>query len=95
MSREALETVTIKRVDVGYELTCTDGVSIVVYRSWDPIEQMFRRGDFSTEYIEMRKAEVDRDSETEVDETDERLCVASKQPVKSLSSARLSSRNSP
>jgi hypothetical protein len=71
MISDALETVTIKRVDIGYELTGNDGVSIAVYRNWDPIEQMFRKADFSTEYIEMRKAEVDRGGETEIDETDE------------------------
>jgi hypothetical protein len=71
MTSDALETVTIKRVDIGYEVTGNDGVSIAVYRTWDPIEQMFRKADFSTEYIEMRKTEVDRGGETEIDETDE------------------------
>jgi hypothetical protein len=63
MISDALETIIIKRVDIGYELTGSDGVSIAVYRNWDPI--------FSTEYIEMRKAEVDRGGKTEIDETDE------------------------
>jgi hypothetical protein len=63
MISDALETVIIKRVEVGYKLTGNDGVSIAVYRNWDLIEQMFRKADFSTEYIEMRKAEVNRGGE--------------------------------
>jgi hypothetical protein len=58
-------------VDIGYELTGNDGVGIAVYRNWNPIEQMFRKADFSTAYIEMRKAEVDRGGEAAIDETDE------------------------
>lgn len=58
MISDALETAIIKRVDIGYELTGNDGASIAVYLNWNPIEQMFRKADFSTKYIEMRKAEV-------------------------------------
>ncbi|NYF91401.1 hypothetical protein RBB79_17385 [Tunturiibacter empetritectus] len=71
MISDALEKIIIKRVDIGYELTGSDGVSIAVYLNWDPIEQMFRKADFSTEYIEMRKAEIDRGGETAIDETEE------------------------
>jgi hypothetical protein len=71
MISNALETVRIRRVNIGYEVTGNDGDIMAVYRNWDPIEQMFRKADFSTEYIQMRKAEVDRGGETEIDETDE------------------------
>ncbi|WP_353069877.1 hypothetical protein RBB75_06045 [Tunturibacter empetritectus] len=71
MISDALEKIIIKRVDIAYELTGSDGVSIAVYLNWDPIEQMFRKADFSTEYIEMRKAEIDRGGETAIDETEE------------------------
>lgn len=63
---ESLETVTIKKTEAGYELIGENSISIAVYLNWDPIEQMLRRADFSSEYIRKRKDRVDHQEEIRI-----------------------------
>ena len=59
MTSDAMETAIITKTDSGYELSDTAGDTIQIYQSWESIAEMFRGSDYSEEYIDRRKAEVD------------------------------------
>jgi hypothetical protein len=59
-----IETAIIIKNSHGYELTDNDGETIGFYPAWKQIADMFRRENFSEEYIAKRKAEISRGDET-------------------------------
>jgi hypothetical protein len=71
MTSDAMETTIITKTDSGYELSDTPGDRIQIFQSWEPIAEMFRYGDYSEEYIDRRKAEVDAGGSAKIDETNE------------------------
>jgi hypothetical protein len=71
MTTDVMETAILTKTDSCYELSDSEGDPIQVYRSWDPIAEMFRNCNYSEEYIERRKSEVDAGSSAKIDESDE------------------------
>jgi hypothetical protein len=71
MTSDAMETAIITKTDSGYELSETSGDRIQIYQSWELIAEMFRKSDYSDEYIDLRKTEVDTAGSAKIDETDD------------------------
>jgi hypothetical protein len=71
MTSDAMETAIITKTDSGYELSDTAGDRIQIYQSWELIAEMFRNSDYSEEYIDRRKTEVDAGGNAKIDETNE------------------------
>jgi hypothetical protein len=71
MTSDAMETAIITKTDSGYELSDTSGDRIQIYQSWELIADMFRKSDYSDEYIDLRKTEVDTAGSAKIDETDD------------------------
>jgi hypothetical protein len=68
---EDLETAIITKTGHGFEITDSFGEIVGSYKDWSQVEDMFRRNDFSEEYIAKRRADLDRSSTTKIDETNE------------------------
>ena len=66
MTSDAMETAIITKTESGYALSDTSGDRIQIYQSWELIAEMFRKSDYSEEYIERRKTEVDAGGSAEV-----------------------------
>jgi hypothetical protein len=66
-----METAIITRTGHGYEVTDSFGGIIGSFREWRQVAEMFRRQDFSEEYIAKRKTDLERSSQTRIDETNE------------------------
>jgi hypothetical protein len=71
MTSDAMESAIITKTDSGYELSDTSGDRIQIYQSWELIAEMFRKSDYSDEYINRRKTEVDAGGSAKIDETDD------------------------
>jgi hypothetical protein len=71
MTSDAMESAIITKTDSGYELSDTSGDRIQIYQSWELIAEMFRKSDYSDEYIDLRKTEVDTAGSAKIDETDD------------------------
>ena len=71
MTSDAMETAIITKTESGYELSDTSGDRIQIYQSWELIAEMFRKSDYSDEYIDLRKTEVDTAGSAKIDETDD------------------------
>jgi outer membrane scaffolding protein for murein synthesis (MipA/OmpV family) len=71
MTSYAMETAIITKTDSGYELSDTAGDRIHIYQSWELIAEMCRNSDYSEEYIDRRKTEVDAGGKAKIDETNE------------------------
>ena len=68
---EKMETVVLTRTHAGYEMIDGNGEDIAMFQTWEPVADMFRRADYSEEYIAGRKAKADAGESTEVDESNE------------------------
>jgi hypothetical protein len=68
---EELETAIITKTDHGFEVTDNFGDIIGSFRNWDQVADMFRKRDFSEEYIAKRRADLDRNGVATIDEVDE------------------------
>ncbi len=68
---DELETAIITKTGHGYEVTDNFGDILGSFKSWDKVADMFRKRDFSEEYIAKRRADVDRNATTKIDETNE------------------------
>jgi hypothetical protein len=71
MTSDAMETAIITKTESGYELSDTSGDRIQIYQSWDLIAEMFRKSDYSDEYIDLRKTEVDTAGSAKMDGTED------------------------
>jgi hypothetical protein len=71
MTSDAMKSAIITKTDSGYELSDTSGDRIQIYQSWELIAEMFRKSDYSDEYIDLRKTEVDTAGSAKIDETDD------------------------
>ena len=60
-----------RKLESGYELSEASGDRIQIYQSWELIAEMFRKSDYSDEYIDLRKTEVDTAGSAKIDETDD------------------------
>jgi hypothetical protein len=66
-----LETAIITKTGHGFEVADNFGEIIGNFRDWNQVADMFRSRDFSEEYIAKRKADLDRNASTKIDETNE------------------------
>jgi hypothetical protein len=66
-----LEVSTITKTSHGYELTDRYGDIIGSFKDWESVAAMFRKQDFSEEYIAKRLADLNRLAATTIDETNE------------------------
>ena len=71
MTSDAMETAIITKTESGYELSEASGDRIQIYQSWELIAEMFRKSDYSDEYIDLRKTEVDTAGSAKIGETDD------------------------
>jgi hypothetical protein len=68
---DELETVIITKTGHGFEVTDNFGDFIGSFRDWGQIADMFRKRDFSEEYIAKRRADLDRSATTKINETNQ------------------------
>jgi hypothetical protein len=68
---DTLETAIITKTGHGFEVTNDFGDVIGSYSDWSRVADMFRKRDFSDEYIAKRRADLDKTSHTKIDETNE------------------------
>jgi hypothetical protein len=68
---DELETAIITKTGHGFEVTDNFGDIIGSFRNWDQIADMFRKRDFSDEYIAKRRADLERNGGATIDEVDE------------------------
>jgi hypothetical protein len=68
---DELETAIITKTGHGFEVTDNFGEIIGTFRDWDQVADMFRRRDFSEEYIAKRRADLTRNGVATIDEVDE------------------------
>ena len=68
---DELETAIITKTEHGFELTDNFGEIIASFKDWNHVADMFRKRDFSEEYIAKRRADLDRNAVTTIDEMDE------------------------
>ena len=66
-----LETTNITRNGHGYQIADALGNVIGNFRDWSQVAEVFRGQDFSEEYIAKRKADLDQNATTTVDETND------------------------
>jgi hypothetical protein len=71
LEMDQLETAIITRNDHGFEVSDSFGEIIGNYRNWGQVAAMFREHDFSEEYIAKRKRDLERSSQTTIDESNE------------------------
>jgi hypothetical protein len=57
---DELERAIITKTGHGFEVTDNFGEIIGSYKDWHQVEDMFRRNDFSEEYIAKRRGDLDR-----------------------------------
>jgi hypothetical protein len=68
---DELETAIITKTGHGYEVTDSFGEIIGSFSEWNQVADMFRRRDFSEEYMAKRRADIERASMTTMNETNE------------------------
>lgn len=68
---DELETAIITKTGHGFEVTDNFGDILGSFNTWDQVADMFRKQDFSEEYIAKRRVDVDRNATTKIDETNE------------------------
>ena len=68
---DELETAIITKTGHGFEVTDNFGDILGSFKNWDQVADMFRKQDFSEEYIAKRRADLDRNVTTKIDETNE------------------------
>lgn len=68
---DELETAIITKTGHGFEVTDNSGEIIGTFKDWDQVADMFRKRDFSEQYIAKRRADLDRNATTKIDETNE------------------------
>ena len=68
---DELETAIITKTDHGFEVTDNFGEIIGSFSDWDHVADMFRKRDFSEEYIGKRWADLTRNGVATIDEVDE------------------------
>jgi hypothetical protein len=68
---EKMETVVLVKTGAGYEMSDGSGETIAWFQSWEPVAEMFRRADYSEEYIASRKVKADARDRAVVDEANE------------------------
>jgi hypothetical protein len=68
---DELETAIITKTGHGFEVTDNFGDILGSFRNWDQVADMFRKRDFSEEYIAKRRADLDRNATTKIDEINE------------------------
>jgi hypothetical protein len=71
MMAEKMETVVLAKTGAGYEMSDGSGETIAWFQSWEPVADMFRRADYSEEYIASRKVKADTGDQAVVDEKNE------------------------
>jgi hypothetical protein len=71
VAMDQLETAIINKTGHGFEVTDNFGDIIGSFRDWDQVAEMFRKQDFSEEYIAKRRADIDPNASTKIDETNE------------------------
>jgi hypothetical protein len=57
---DELEAAIITKTDHGFEVTDDFGEILGSFRDWGQVADMFRKRDFSVEYIAKRRADLDR-----------------------------------
>jgi len=68
---DELETAIITKTGHGFEVTDNFGDVLGSFKNWDQVAHMFRKQDFSEEYIAKRRADVNWNATTKIDETNE------------------------
>ncbi|WP_035359794.1 hypothetical protein [Edaphobacter aggregans] len=68
---DELETAIITKTGHGFEVTDNYGDIIGSFKDWSQVADMFRKRDFSEEYIAKRRADLDRNATVRIDETNE------------------------
>jgi hypothetical protein len=68
---DELETAIITRTPHGYEIADNFGDITGSFRDWNQVADMFRKRDFSEEYIAKRRADLARNAVATIDEVDE------------------------
>jgi hypothetical protein len=68
---DELETAIITKTGHGFEVTDNFGDILGSFKNWDQVADLFRKQDFSEEYIAKRRADIDRNATTTNDETNE------------------------
>jgi hypothetical protein len=68
---EHLDTLTLVKSELGYEMRSSDGGTFASFKTWEPIAQLFRQADYSEEYIASRKSKADAGVAARIDESDE------------------------
>ena len=71
LEMDELESAIITKTNHGYEVTDSFGDFIGSFSEWSKVADMFRRADFSEEYIAKRKADLERGSMTSVNEAND------------------------
>jgi len=66
-----LETAIITKTGHGFEVTDNFGDILGSFTNWDQVADMFRKQDFSEEYIAKRRADLDRNTTIRINETNE------------------------
>ena len=68
---DELETAIITKTGHGFEVTDNFGEIIGSFRDWGQVADMFRKRDFSEEYIAKRRADLSRNGVAAIDGVDE------------------------
>jgi hypothetical protein len=68
---DELETAIITKTGHGFEVTDNFGEIIGSFKDWNQVAEMFRKRDFSEEYIAKRRADLTRNGVATIDEVDE------------------------
>ena len=68
---DELETAIITKTGHGFEVTDNFGDILGSFKNWDQVADMFRKRDFSEEYIAKRRDDLDQNAATKIDETNE------------------------
>ena len=68
---DELETASITKTGHGFEVTDNFGNIIGSFKDWNQVADMFRKRDFSEEYIAKRRADLHRNGVATIDEMDE------------------------
>lgn len=66
---DELETAIITKTGHGFEVTDNFGEILGSFKDWDQVADMFRKRDFSEEYISKRRADLDCGATTKIDES--------------------------
>jgi hypothetical protein len=68
---DELDTAIITKTGHGFEVTDNFGDILGSFNTWDQVADMFRKQDFSEEYIAKRRVDVNRNATTKINETNE------------------------